>query len=275
MQRFHKLLIIVLAIVILESCQKTEVADFQDKAVVEAYLFAEQIPVVKISKLIPFSGSATFSDMDIDKLSIQITEKSTGKIFLMSSMGEGKYKNELLQVKTGETYSVTFPYNGEVVDATTTVPGKPQKVKATPTSVTVTQPGEMSGEPGGGGPGRPSDILITWENSEKSYYLIVVQNMETAPVAIYDEDEEDERPSMSFRSEPTQADSCKINSMTFQYYGRHRVIVNKIQPEYALLYSNNSNSSQSLTEIHANVTNGFGIFTAINSDTLFVRVLKP
>jgi hypothetical protein len=256
------------------SCQKTEVADFQDKAVVEAYLFADHIPVVKISKLIPFSGSATFSDMDIDKLSIQITEKSTGKIFVMSSMGEGKYKNELLQVKTGETYNVTFPYNGEVVDATTTVPGKPQKVKATPTSVTVSQPGEIGGEPGGM-PGRHSDILITWENSERSYYLIVVQNMETSPVAIYEEDEEDDRPSMSFRSEPTQADSCKINSMTFQYYGRHRVIVNKIQPEYALLYSNNSNSSQSLTEIHANVTNGFGIFTAINSDTLFVRVLKP
>jgi len=253
---------------------KTDVADFQDKAVMEAYLFAGHIPDIKISKLIPFSGSATFSDMDIDKLSIQITEKSTGNIYLLSAMGEGKYKNESLCVKTGESYTVSFPYNGEVVEAATTVPGKPQEVKVTPTSITVTQPGEMSGEPGGG-MGRPSDILITWENSEKNYYLVVVQNMETSPVAIYDQDDEDDRPSMNFRSEPTQLDSCKINSMTFQYYGRHRVIVNKIQPEYALLYNNNSNSSQSLSEIHANVTNGFGIFTAINSDTLFVRILKP
>ncbi|OFY38406.1 MAG: hypothetical protein A2X18_02750 [Bacteroidetes bacterium GWF2_40_14] len=274
MRRFHKLVIIIISAVILDSCQKTEVADFQDKAVVEAYLFANQTPVVKVSKLIPFSGSASFSDMDIDKLSLQITEKSTGNIFVLTSIGEGRYKNESLNVKTGDTYSVTFPYNGDIVDAATTVPEKPQKVKATPTSVTVSQPGEIGGEPGGM-PGRPTNILITWENSEKSYYLIVVQNMETSPVAIYDEEEEDDRPSMSFRSEPTQADSCKINSMTFQYYGRHRVMVNKIQPEYALLYSNNSNSSQSLTEIHANVTNGFGIFTAINSDTLFVRVLKP
>ena len=252
---------------------KTEVADFQDKAVMEAYLFADHTPVIRISKLIPFSGSATFSDMDIDKLSIQITENSTGNIYILSAMGEGKYKNESLCVKTGETYKVTFPYNGEVVEAATTVPGKPQKVKVTPTYITVTQPGEMSGGPGG--MGRPSDILITWENSEKSYYLVVVQNMETSPIAIYDQDDEDDRPSMNFRSEPTQSDSCKINSMTFQYYGKHMVIVHKIQPEYALLYSNNSNSSQSLSEIHANVTNGFGIFTAINSDTLFVRILKP
>ena len=256
---------------VLFSCQKTEVSDFQDKAVVEAYLFADQTPTVKISKLIPFTGNVTFSDEDVDNLTIEITQISTGRIFSLTNIGDGKYRNEELNIKVGETYQISFNYNGEIVQATTTVPYKPSNVKLSASSVTISQPGDVgSGMP----PGRTADLVIKWDNSEKEYYLVVVQNMESVPVAIYDVDEED-IPSLNFRSEPTQADSCRINSRTFQYYGRHRVIIHKIQPEYALLYSNNSNSSLSLTEIHANIINGFGIFTAINSDTLYLRVVSP
>jgi hypothetical protein len=270
----NRLNLFIISLLALASCQETELSDFQDKAVVEAYLFEGRIPSVKVSKLIPFTDNAIFSDMDIEKLSIRISEKSTGKIYLLNSLGSGKYENSELHITAGETYHIYFPYNGEIVEATTTVPQKPQNVKISPTSITVYQPGDMGGMGSGPNPGMQSKITIKWENSDKSYYLIVVQNMETSPVAIYDEDEDD-RPSMNFRSEPTLLDSCDISPMTFQYYGRHRVLLSKIQPEYALLYSNNSNSSQSLLEIHANIINGFGIFTAINTDTMYVRVQKP
>lgn len=269
MKRFN---IVIMLLITLISCQKTEIAQFQDKAVVEAYLFAGHTPVVTISKQIPFLDDAAFSDMDVDKLSIQITEESTGKIYPLTAMGGGKYTNNNLHAVVGETYHISFPYNGEIVEATTTVPTKPLRAKLSQSSITVTPPGEF----GGGGPGN-SDVNIIWENEDNSYYLIVVENIETNPVAVFDEEDytDEDLPSLNFRSEPTTSDTVKISSRTFQYYGRHRILLHKIQPEYALLYSKNSNSSQSLSEIHANVTNGFGIFTAINTDTLYLRVLKP
>jgi hypothetical protein len=40
----------------------------------------------------------------------------------------------------------------------------------------------------------------------------------------------------------------------------------------AALYSDNSNSSQNLSNPTTNITNGLGIFTGISSDTLYLQV---
>jgi hypothetical protein len=67
-----------------------------------------------------------------------------------------------------------------------------------------------------------------------SYYILVIENMETTLDAIHDFDDS-ERPKNIFREEPT-TDSCiEISSMQFQYYGKHRLILYHVLPDYALI----------------------------------------
>jgi hypothetical protein len=62
--------------------------------------------------------------------------------------------------------------------------------------------------------------------------------------------------------------------MDFQYYGTHRIILYHVLPDYATLYDSNSTSSQNLSNPSTSILNGYGIFTGLNSDTLFVEVTE-
>ncbi|MCE1199147.1 MAG: hypothetical protein LWW85_09280, partial [Marinilabiliales bacterium] len=79
MRKIHILLLAVLAV----SCQKTVVTGFQDKPVVEAYLYVGESPSVKISKLIAYTSDMVFSSEDVAKLAVTITESPSGKSYTM------------------------------------------------------------------------------------------------------------------------------------------------------------------------------------------------
>lgn len=97
-------LVFLLALV---SCKDTVVTGFQDKPVVESYLYADESPTVKVSKLIAFSSDMIFSDVDIDKLDVSITETTTQKKYTLTSSGEGVYGNKSLDRSASPRLSVS------------------------------------------------------------------------------------------------------------------------------------------------------------------------
>ena len=260
MQKF----ILLIALALLMSCKETIVTGFQDKPVVESYLYADGSPTVKVSKLIPFSSDMTLSDMNVAKLSISITETLSGKKYVMASNGDGTYQNSDLIIVAGKTYQLAFPYNGMDISATTVVPEKPQNLTLSASNLAIAASGS-GGE-------MPAPITVKWTNSDQSYYLIYVKNVETDKIAI---DSKDSKAQDFFRNTPTNGSTYEINARSFKYYGMHRVILYKILPEYVLFFQQNSTNSISISEIKANVENGFGIFTAINSVSAYLYVGKP
>ena len=123
-------------------------------------------------------------------------------------------------------------------------------------------------------PAMPDPVKLTWTNGDNSYYMVVIENMETAPIAINDYGDK-LPPGRFFRNAPTQTNQYEIQSMQFQYYGRHRLILYHLNADYAALYNDTGNSSQNLTNPTTNIENGLGIFTGINADTLLLNVIKP
>jgi hypothetical protein len=65
-----------------------------------------------------------------------------------------------------------------------------------------------------------------------------------------------------------------LSSQSFSYYGKYTVKVCRIRPEYVLLYQRTSNRSETLPELHANVVNGFGLFTGVSSVSAEVTVVE-
>ena len=74
-------------------------------------------------------------------------------------------------------------------------------------------------------------------------------------------------------TQPTNGSYYAIVPLQLKYYGTHRIIITSVNDEYVNLYSSLNQDSRELNEPYSNVTNGLGIFTAFNSDTLYLEVV--
>ena len=253
---------------LLVSCKKTVVTGFQDKPIVESYLYADESPTVKVSKLVPFTSDMVLSNMDVNKLAVEITDVTAGKKYSMTVSGEGVYTNKSLTISAGKTYELSFPYNEMAITATTVAPSKPQDMKLSSSEIAIPERGQTGSIPGS----MPDPVILTWTNADQSFYFVYVKNVESIKIPI---DSRTPNGNDFFRTQPTSSNQYEINARSFQFYGMHRVILYKIQPEYVLFFQENSNSSLSISEIKANIVNGLGIFTGINSTSAYLYVGKP
>jgi hypothetical protein len=194
-------------------------------------------------------------------------------VYPLAYVGEGVYRaDSTWQVVAGKTYRLAFNYADGVVRAETTVPDQPLDLVASASSIAIPKIGDPGS--GGGFPTFPDPIALTWTSLSGVYYLVVVENLETDPESIFDDNGDTDRPRPSFRSEPEQVNEYEIGFQNFSYYGTHRVVLFSLNAEYASLYDDNGNSSQNLTTPYSNVIGGLGIFTGLNSDTLTVEVTE-
>jgi len=257
-------------IILFTSCEPTQEAEFKDRPVVDAILYAGESPVITISKLIPFREDATFSIEDIDKLTMTVTDLTANTVYAMTPAGEGKYVNESLVAVSGHEYKLDFIYDDIPVSATTKVPDKPLEMRLNKTSISVRGYQELSetkAEPQG--PGNP--VELKWSNPDKSYYVISYVNVEETPSQIW---KTDSAPETAFMTEPTNDTIAMIQERGFSYYGTHRIVLSKIEPEYIIMCRTLDKTSGSMREVNANVVNGYGIFTGMSRDTRTLTVSR-
>jgi Domain of unknown function (DUF4249) len=253
------------------ACQKESTSPtFKDELVVEGYLREGQNVSLKLSRQTPFATNTRQSDEDIDNLNITI--ECENRKYTLSPLGKGSYSSNALVVASGKTYSISFSYNNKLVAGSTTVPSHPTDVKQSATQIGI--PSLSSFNPGSGSfPSFPDPVKVSWSNPDGSYYLVVTENIEANPESINTNNNGD-APARTFRDEPVQGSSTEIRAMQFQYFGRHRLIVYHLNPEYAALYKDNGSSSQNLASAQTNLSNAKGVFTATSSDTLYLNVRK-
>jgi hypothetical protein len=252
------------------SCDTEEVQlAFNDIPVVESYLIQTKPVSVKIARKTPFDYNVALSDENPDLLQVKILYND--QIRLIPSVGNGEYKDATFFPQEGVTYKLEFEFNNQTVSSSTEILSKPENFKQSVTQIIMPSIDFSTRPPTR--PAMPDPVKLTWTNNDNSYYMVVIENMETAPTAINDYGDR-VPPGRSFRNAPTQTNQYEIPSMQFQYYGRHRLIVYHLNADYAALYNDTGNSSQNLTNPTTNILNGLGIFTGINADTLLLNVLK-
>jgi Domain of unknown function (DUF4249) len=254
----------VLAI-LLVACEKETLNSSEsslNRPVVEAYFHPGHTPHVKITTQIPLNSDST-ENRSVNGLTVTVKTGST--TYTLLEKGDGIYEGDSSwAVEALNTYELSFNYLNKLITSTTLIPANPESFAASATTLDV--PSFQTG--GGGPPAFPDPIALTWDNNDGAFYLIVVENIESDPVSIFNGD--GERP--TFRTTPEQTNRYELGFQSFSFYGMHRVILFKLNAEYASLYDDNGSSSQNLTTPYSNITGGLGIFTGINSDTLFVNV---
>lgn len=270
-----KIYLLPTLLVSLFSCEQLNVEEIdQQTAVVEAYLVANQ-PLDSINIHQSFSFAQTDSNIiQLDQLSVLVS--SDQGTYELENLGDGYYGRPEILVEQDQNYQLEFLWNGEWVSAQTYIPEKTEAYLSTPE---IEMEKITSGFFGGGF--SPVDLIdITWENPSGDYYYVVLKNIEEDPEYInenilnFDLQNGGRRRFFTI-SEPQANDFYTIDPRReLTQFGTYEIIVFRVNPEYAALYESSSNSSLSLEQPPTNVVNGLGIFTGLNSDTLYLEVLK-
>jgi hypothetical protein len=265
-------LLFCLALINLTGCNDKDTMEFTDWPIIEAYLNPGNIFAVKVSRQVPFSEDVEYSSDNIDSLELTVVYKDS--VTNLFPAGDGFYTDSALTVSDGDEYTLSLVFNSKDVSAYTYIPSKPSTFAQSATSISIERRDstDTGGPPMGGS--MPDPIDLTWDNEDQSYYLIVVENIEDTLDPITDFGDDEDAPDFVFRKSPNTSTSEELRPNDFQYYGTHRVILFHVLPDYADLYDQGSNSSQNLANPSTSIVNGYGIFTGMDSDTLFVEVLE-
>lgn len=260
-----------LILLIVSSCKK-ETQEFTDTPIIEAYIHPGGFFSVTITRQIPFSSGVEYSADNINALLVNL--KLNNENHTLTSFGNGVYGDSLLTVDEGNRLDLSFSFNKKDVSAYTTIPTKPVNFTQSATTYTITRQDTSRTNMGPGSFTFPDPVKFSWTNTDNSYYLLVIENMETTldPIRSFGGNAP---PGNRFKKTPTTGSSNEIRALEFQYYGKHRVVLYHVLPDYAKLYESTSTSSQNLTNPSTSIVNGYGIFTGLNADTLYLEVKEP
>jgi hypothetical protein len=249
------------------SCRKTTGIVFEDLPVVEAYLVPGSGVSVKISRKTPYDEAASLSGTDINALDVKVKYRNTW--YALPGMGEGVYTDTagVIPVIPDSTYLLSFTFNGNSITSSTIVPQKPSSVTQSVTSISMAQ--FDPDNPGGTQP--PDPVEITFANDDNSYYFATVTCIDTVLVPVY----KDSIPANDIMSsQPVSGTQVDIHPMSIRYFGKNRIVLYHITPEYSTFFVQQASTSQSYQEPPSNIDNGLGIFTGINTDTLYLEVIQ-
>jgi len=264
MKKMKAFQIIAITLLIISGCSKENInPDFEDIPVIEGYLYAGQSLEIKVSRQVPYSGNAVYSPDNLDSLDVKIFD---GNLYHdLIPIGDGKYTHSNIDISQFNTFEIEFYYNNLPVSAETTIPEKPTNFISSASNVYVSDD-IFTGN-------NPDKLEFSWDNPDGSYYFLLIENIESNPTPIYDNDNMSNINQL-FKLAPTQSDHYSMKTRRFSYYGNHRIILFHINPDLAALYEESDNTSQNITNPPSEINNAYGIFSGINADTLYVNV-KP
>ncbi len=251
-----------------------------DKPIIQAYLAPSQ-PV----KLTAFT-EIPYTDADGDGKSQPITgltitiKDNNGKVFTLIDKGNGTYEsasNEKIG-GAGTSYTLELEYKGRKVQAVTTIPDKPKDFKINKSLVYRTKIDLSGGGFPGGNPFGSNDentpIDATWTNPDKANYFVAAVNVTENPEQVIKLPDGREIPRRRFTNEPVSGTSSSLNIQNFEYFGDYRVVLYRVNEDYVALYQSGGTTSQNLSTPPTSISNGLGIFTGINADTLLLEVRR-
>ncbi len=258
-------------LLIVAACTKQNTDNMlANEPVVQSYLIAGQMATVKLYQQKALTDTAQYGAA-ITGQKVYISDGSKNVLLTESTPGVYTY-SDLTFLAAGKTYSLQFTYLGYSVSASTVMPAQPQNFAIADSviyiSSTTTTPNSII------------DTLdnFTWTNPDSLNHVIVFKTLGGAELPIFGSRFKATTSSANINYEINTNRTSKtfITQYSLPYYSYYQVILYRVNPEYInLVQSNNTSAtSQTLLNTYTNITNGLGIFTAMNPATaiLYLRV---
>ena len=175
-----------------------------------------------------------------------------------------------LIVNEGDTFRLEINYMDQIITSETVVPAKPDSFLSTVDTLWVP---EFN---------RNIDyirwifadsnrIRLNWDNPDDLYHYLLMDNVELDPQPL----EKQAPPRFkSFISQPFIDTTYTILASNITHFGRHDIVLFHVKTDYVLLYQSSGQNTRDLNEPYSNINGGLGIFSAFNSDTTSVYLIK-
>lgn len=266
MKRINSIFLILTA-VILSACSKElmPVLNSETTAIVESYLYAgDGVITIKLTRLLPFSEGTS-----------DATQYITGQhLFIngaeLTETGDGIYTLDLgnKQIEPGESYNLKFAYFSDTVSSETTIPDKPANFSISSNIIYTDRITSSGGFPGG----HLADLDLTWTNNNAGYYYVLIEYLESTRDYInYNDATSDISTVQSI--EPMSSSGTRLGMRNLYFFGSYRIVLFRVNKDFVDLYQQTSANSNNITNPVTSVNNGFGVFTGMASDTVYLIVL--
>jgi hypothetical protein len=268
----------MIGLVLLAACDSIGADEAADLLVVEAFLYAgEPVDSVRLTEAVPLDQEDSTA-VPVNDAEVRLIKEGVSYALTASDVnGYYHYSGDDLSIEAGDRFRLEVTYAGQRVTAETTVPSSPEGVALSSDQLEVPDfSGGFGGFPGGGGNPFDGGIAVTWNNlSGDPYYVVVESTADGEPESIIP-DNGFGRLFGGFRliNLPTRTNYQDINTTQLEVLGPHRVLVYRINDEYAALYENRQQDSRDLNEPPTNIEGGLGIFTAFSSVSAAFEVVR-
>lgn len=243
----------------LAGCQKESTAS-ASLPVVEAYLYAGHPIKVKLYQQKSLTDTAKYGAA-ITGQQLSISDGSRRIQLAESAKGIYTYSDSSF-LAAGKTYTLAFNYNSREVSAKTVMPFKPTNFATQHDSVHYAHTST---------PSVKIDSLnkFTWDNPDSLNHVLVFDNIDDTFFPVSGGFVRNGASNV-FSVNTERKPVYYVVNNSFPYYGHYQVVLLSVNQEYIDFMKSNAlgSNSQNLLNIPTNVTNGLGIFTAMQSDTL-------
>jgi len=238
-----------------------------DLLVVQAYLYAnEPVTDIKLTSTVAIDADTSIAP-PVNDADVTLVRNDQRFDLVLSPGDSGGYHypgNDLV-VEENDIFKIAIEYKNQNITAETYVPVPPVNMNISDTTLTVPDFTNFN----------PSlfqdmdEITLSWDNEDNDMFFVVIDNLEKNPQEI----ESGFRSfAQKFISQPINRNTYPLRFRSFTHLGRHRIKLYRINQEYADLYQSREQDSRDLNEPLTNVVNGLGVFSAFNSDSLFLTV---
>jgi hypothetical protein len=250
------------AILLLTECKKDTAnsAGSIDLPVVQGYLIPGTSPAVNLYQQKSLTDTAKYG-APITGQQVYISDGSTKVLLTESPAGTYTYNNPAFLV-AGKTYMLQFKYLTYSVTASTLMPAKPANFTTAGPTVELSTTGPSTG------------VLdrLAWDNPDSLNHVLVFLNADEKdfPVNSFGRSTQP----YNFTINTDRSSYYNITQNIFPYLGPYTIILFSVNQEYIDLLNSNTNSatSSTLNNVPTNIVNGFGIFTAMQADTVSLNV---
>lgn len=256
-------------------CQSNPVIPAATQIVLQAYLYAGQ-PVNDITVMLsrPLSSSDTSNTM-VANAAVTLTRNGT--VYQLAPVpqdsGQYYYPGQDLVVQPGDQFEIAVTCDGVTATAETIVPSIPAGLSTNISTITFTQDSTTSRFGGTFVRLTSSDsLVVSWNNSSKLPFYVILESVDSTQQPLTSDSLGNFNFTRRFVTEPTTSSSFQVPQSDFNYLGKYKITLYRVNQEYVNLYASRQQDSRALNEPLTNVTNGLGIFTAFASDSTFVNV---
>ena len=270
------------------ACEGDTFRPVNEFVVLQGYVYAgERVRDIRVTSTLGL-GSLDSIGKPIDDAEVQLIKG--GVCYYLQSAGyfkrpgfyeydtqcpEGDCPDAALKIEPGDSLRLEVMYFDKVAIAETVVPQIPTGLGLQPQTLSVPQGSTGAAEFPDGGLFRNDTtvaVTVTWDDDGRSWYYVSMETMEY--VGAIDPANPVYHPKR-FVSQPITGGRFKIGKINITHYGRHKITVYRVTPEYAEFYLTRNQNTRDLNEPSSNVSNGLGIFTAFSPSIIYLQVEKP